>query len=177
MVRSTVSQPKLSACFQALLDHVADDHDRRPEELCRMRGSQPNGAPARDVDRRAGTYPSRVRAVEAGREDVRQHRQVEDFLHRLLFVGELEQVPVGVRDHHVLGLATDPAAHVDIAVCRAGAVRVDVEADTGFTLLAVATASTGDVEGHRDEVSLLDELDVAAELDHLAGNLVAEDQA
>ena len=142
-----------------------------------MRRREADRPGAGDVDGRARPDAGGVGAVEAGREDVRQHRQVEDLLHRLVLVGELQEVPVGVRDHHVLGLAADPAAHVDVAVRRARPVRVDVQADAGVALLAVAAAPAGDVEGDRAEVALLDELDVAADLDHLAGDLVAEDQA
>src|SRR5207244_834255 len=84
---------------------------------------------------------------------------------------------VGVRNHHVLCLAADPAAHVHVAVSGTGALRVDVEADAGLALLAVPAAPASDVEGHRAEVALLDVLDIAPDLDHLARDLVAEDQA
>src|SRR5206468_10688385 len=106
-------------------------------------------------------------AVEPGREDVRQHGQVEDLLHRLVLVGELEQVPVGVRHEHVLGLAADPAAHVDVAVRRARAVRVDVQADAGVARLAHAAPAAGDVEGNGYEVAVLDELHAGTGLDDL----------
>src|SRR5947208_12541728 len=43
-------------------------------------------------------------------------------------------------------------------------------------LLAVPTAPAGDVERHRAEVALLDELDARTGLDHLPGDLVTEDQ-
>ena len=79
-------------------------------------------------------------------------------------------------ERHVLRLPTDPSPHVDIAVCRARAVWVDVEADAGLALLAVAATTAGDVERHRADVALLDELDVRPGLDHLAGDLVAEDE-
>ena len=78
---------------------------------------------------------------------------------------------------HVFGLAADPAAHVDIAVSRAGPRRIHVQADAGLAFLAVAAAAAGDVERHRHQVADLDEFDVAAGFDHLAGDLVAEDQA
>ena len=42
--------------------------------------------------------------------------------------------------------------------------------------LAHAAAAAGDVERHRAEVALLDELDAGTGLDHLAGDLVPEDQ-
>src|SRR6185503_2093891 len=137
---------------------------------------QPDRAGARDVDGRARRHARRVATVVARREDVRQHRQVEDLLHRLFLVGELEQVPVRVRDGHVLGLAAHPAAHVDVAVRRARAVRVDVQADAGVAGLAAPAAAAGDVERDGAEVALLDELDPGPGLDDLAGDLVAEDQ-
>src|SRR6185437_6204548 len=59
---------------------------------------------------------------------------------------------------------------------RARTVGVGVQADAGLLLLAVATTPTRDVERHRDEVALLDELHVAPGLDHLAGDLVPQDQ-
>ena len=115
--------------------------------------------------------------MKAGREDVRQHRQVEHLLHRLFAVRELEQVPIGVGDHHVLSLASDPTAHVHVTVGRAGPVGIGVQANAGVALLAVGAPSACDVERHRAEVSLLDELDIWPGLDHLAGDLVAEDQS
>ena len=162
--------------LQARLDEVADDHDRRAEQLGGVGGGEADRARAGDVDGAPGLHARGHAAVVAGREDVRQHRQVEDLLHRLRLVGELEAVEVRVRDHHVLGLAADPAAHVDVAVRRAGPLGVHGEADAGVLLLAVATAPAGDVERHGHEVALVEELDVAALLDHLAGDLVPEDQ-
>ena len=114
--------------------------------------------------------------MEPRREDVRQHRQIEDLLHRLLLVGELQEVPVGVRHRHVLGLAADPAAHVDVAIGRAGTVGVHVQANARVAGLAHAATAARDVEGHRAEIALLDELDARAALDHLARDLVSEDQ-
>src|SRR4029450_13445685 len=64
--------------------------------------------------------------------------------------------------------------HVDIAVGGPGPGRVDVLADAGVALLAVAAAPAGDVEGDADHVPDVDELDVAADLGDLAGDLVAE---
>ena len=116
-------------------------------------------------------------AVEAGREDVGEHREVEDLLQRLVAVGELQQVPVRVRHEHVLGLSAHPAAHVDVAVRAAGPVGVHVQADARLALLAVAAAAARDVERHRDDVADLDELDVRADLDDLAGDLVTEHES
>jgi hypothetical protein len=134
--------------LQALGDEVAHEDDGGAQQLRRVRGREAHRPGARDVDRRARPHARGVRAVEARREDVRQHRQVEDLLHRRVLVGELQEVPVGIRDHHVLRLATDPAAHVHVPVGRSGPVGVRVQADAGRLLLAVATAPAGDVEGH-----------------------------
>jgi hypothetical protein len=112
--------------------------------------------------------------VVAGREDVAEHGEVQDLLHRLLFVRELEQVEVREGDHYVLSLPADPAAHVHVAVGRARPRRVDVQADPGLALLAVTTPSAGDVEGYRAEVADVYELDVVTLLDDLAGDLVPQ---
>ena len=173
-LRSTVSQPKLSAWREPVGVHVADDDHRGAEQLRRVRRGQPDRTRAGDVHRGPGGDAGGVGAVVAGREDVGEHGQVEDLLQRLVAVGELQQVEVGERHHDVLRLAADPAAHVDVAVGRAGAGRVDVEADAGLALVAHPAAAAGDVEGHRADVALLDEQHVVADLDHLAGDLVAE---
>jgi hypothetical protein len=83
--------------------------------------------------------------------------------------------PRAYGDHYVFGLATNPATHVDIAESATGAVSVDVQADPGFAFAAVATASTGDVERCRDQVTHVQEFDVAPLLDDLARDLVTED--
>jgi hypothetical protein len=159
---------------QPLLDEVGDDDDGRTEQLRTGRCREADRTGTGDVDGRAGLDARRHGAVEAGREDVGQHRQVEDLLHRLVAVRELQQVPVGVRDRDVVRLPADPAAHVDVAVRSAGTRGVDVEADPGLALLAVPAAAARDVEGHRAQVPDLDELDVGADLGHLAEDLVPE---
>ena len=156
---------------------VADDDDGGAEQLRRGGGGQPDRAGAGDVHRRCRRSTP---AVTAPWKPV--GKMSESIVRSAIFsiawsrVGEPQQVPVGVGDHDVLGLAADPAAHVDVAVGGARPGRVDVEADAGLALLAVAAATAGDVERHRDDVADLDELDVRAGLDHLAGDLVAEDQ-
>ena len=100
-----------------------------------------------------------------------------DLGHGAILVREFQQVEIGVGDHDVFRLAADPAAHVDVAVGRAGPRRIDVQADAGLAFLAIAAAPAGDVERHRDQVADLDEFDVAARLDHFAGDFVAENQA
>src|SRR5690625_2847381 len=101
------------------------------------------------IHRRPGGHPGGVGAVVAGGEDVGEHGQVQDLLHGLVAVGELEQVEVGEGHHHILCLPADPATHVDVPVGGAGPGRVDVEADTGLALVTHPAAAAGDVEGNR----------------------------
>src|SRR5688500_16527879 len=129
---------------------------------------------ARYVDRRSLGHARRVGAVLAGGEDIREHGEVQDLLHGLLFVREFQEVEVREGDHDVHGLPADPAAHVHVAVGRARPRRVDVQADARLALLAVPTASAGDVERYRAEVADVYELYVVALLDDLAGDLVPE---
>jgi hypothetical protein len=160
---------------EALRDHVADDDARRAEQVARCGRGEADGAGARDVHDRAGLHARLDGAVEAGGEDVRQQRQVLDLLDGLVLVGELQQVEVRVRDHDVLGLPADPAAHVHVAVGGAGARRVHVEADAGVAALAGGAAAAGDVERDGADVADVEELAVVAELHDLAGDLVPED--
>src|SRR5581483_9308114 len=103
--------------------------------------------------------------------------EILDLRHGLIPIRELQRVEIGVRHHHVLGLAADPTAHVDVAVGCAGAIAVDVQTDTGLALFTVATATARDVEGDGDDVALLDEFHIGARLDDLAGNFVTQYQA
>jgi len=115
--------------------------------------------------------------VIAGGEDVAEEGEVFDFVHGLIFVGEFEEVEIGVGDHDVLGLAPYPSAHVDVAVGGAGARGIDVEADAGFSFFAIAAAAAGDVEGDGADVAFFDEFDIAAGFDDFAGDFVAEDES
>src|SRR5207247_560881 len=83
---------------------------------------------------------------------------------------------IGVGNHDILGLSADPAAHIDVAVGRAGAGGIDGEADAGLAFKAIAAAAAGDVEGNGDQVALFQELDIAAGFDDFAGDFVAENQ-
>src|SRR5699024_5692966 len=137
---------------------------------------QPDRTGTGDVDGGTDAHPGAHATVEPGGEDVGEHRQVQHLLQRLVLVRELQRVEVRVRHQHVLGLSADPAAHVHVPVGAAVTVRVDVQADSGLALLAVLAAPTGDVERHGDDVTDLERLHVRSELDHLAGDLVAEDE-
>src|SRR5215211_1674288 len=163
------------ACLlKPLLLEVTDDDDRRAQELSRVGCGQTDRAGACNVDRRSLRHARRDAAVVAGREDIAEHSEVQDLLHRLILVRERQEVEVRKGYHHVSGLPTGPAAHVDVAVRRAGSFWVDVQTDPGLALLAVTAAAAGDFERDRAEIALLYKLDVVAELDHLAGNLVAQ---
>src|SRR5215212_4467931 len=160
--------------LQTLILQITHDHNRGPEDLGRVGSRKAHRTRARYVDRRASPYARRVAAVVAGGEDVREHGEVQDLLHRLVAIGELEQVEVREGDHHVAGLPADPAAHVHVAVSRARASGIDVQAHAGLALLAVPAAPAGDVERHRADVADVYELDVVALLDDLARDLVSE---
>jgi len=79
--------------------------------------------------------------------------------------------------HHVFGLAADPAAHIHVAVGRAGPRGIHVQADAGLAFLAVAAAPAGDVERYRNNVSDVQILDVTSFFNDFAGDLVPENQA
>jgi glycerol kinase len=133
---------------EALGNEVAHEHDGRAQQQRRIGRGEPDRPSAGDVYRRPRPHARGVGAVEARREDVREHGEVEDLLHRPVLVRELQEVPVGVWDQHVLGLAADPSAHVDVPVGRARSIGIDVLADARVALLAIAAAPAGDVEGH-----------------------------
>jgi hypothetical protein len=92
-------------------------------------------------------------------------------------VGKLQKVEIGVGHHHVVGLPADPSAHIDIAICAASAVGIDVKANAGVALSTGPAATTRDVERYRYEVADVEILDVTAFLDHLAGDLMSEHHA
>ncbi len=106
-------------------------------------------------------------------QDVREEGEVMDALHRLVLVGELQQLEVSVGDHVILGLPAWPAAQVE-AVGSAREVRVGVHANVGVPLLAVAAAAAGDVKWNRDEIADLNKLHVPAHLDDLTSNLMTQ---
>jgi hypothetical protein len=54
----------------------------------------------------------------------------------------------GCEYHHVLGLPSDPPAHVDVAVRRTSSRRIHIEAHARVTTLACSAAAASDVERH-----------------------------
>jgi hypothetical protein len=141
-----------------------------------MGAGQAHGSSASHVDGSARADASRDCAVVPRGENIRKQRQVADFRHSLGRVGEPEEVEIGVGDHHIFGLAADPAAHIHIAVGSAGPGRVHIQADASLALFAVAAAAAGNVEGHRHDIAHADKLHIPPGLDHLAGDLVAQNQ-
>ena len=105
---------------QPLGDAVAHDDHRRPQQVARSRASQSDRACARNVYHRARANTGADRSMETGRKYVGQAREILDLGHGLVFVREPQDVEIGVRDHHVLGLAADPTTHVDITVGSTG---------------------------------------------------------
>lgn len=162
---------------EAFVDHVADDDAGRTEELATDGAGEADRAGASDIDNGAGADARGDGAMEAGGEDVAKQGEIADLGEGLITIGELEEVEVGVGDHDVFGLATDPATHVDVAVGGAGAGGIDIEADARLAGFAILAATAGDVEGDADDVALLDELDIASAFDDFTGDLVTEDEA
>src|SRR5207248_8712982 len=89
---------------------------------------------------------------------------------------ELQEVEIGVGNHHIFRLAADPTAHVDVAICRAGTGRIHVQTDSGPPFLTIPAAAAGNVERNRNQIADFDEFDVASGLDDFAGDLMAENQ-
>ena len=156
---------------------VADHDDRGAEQTRGCGCGKPHGPRAGDVHGRPGLNAGINRSVEAGRQDIGQHRQIEDLGLGLLLVGKTKEVEVGVGNHDVLRLAAHPAAEIDIAVGAARLLLIDIEADIGVTLPTGPASSAGDVERHRDEVAHVQVLDVGAALDDFSGDLVSQHHA
>src|SRR5690606_10962540 len=141
------------------------------EQLGRVGGGQPHRPRPCHVHSGPGRHTRGVGTVISGGKNVRQHRQVENLLERLITVGEFQQVEIGERHHDVFGLTTDPAAHVDVPVGGAGTGGIDVEADSRLALVAHSTPAAGDVERHRADVTFADEQHVLADFHHFTGDL------
>ncbi len=156
---------------------VTDDDHCSAQQARRSGSRQTDRAGASDVHRAAWADAGGNRAVVASGQDVRQAGQIADLFHRLVAIGQLEQVEVGVGDQHVFGLAAGPVTHVDIAVSTAGTRRVDGQADAGVLFLTGTATAAGNVERNRDQVADLQVLDIAAFLDDFPGDLVTEHQA
>src|ERR1700693_1968727 len=124
---------------------VADHHDSGSEETRGGGGGKPHWARAGDIHRRPGLNAGIDSSMKARRQNVGQHRQVEDLGPCLLLVGKAEQVEVGVGNHDVLRLAAYPTAEIDIAVGAAGLLLIDVEADIRVAFSTCPASTAGDV--------------------------------
>jgi hypothetical protein len=111
------------------------------------------------------------------RQDVRQARQVPNLLHSLSFVGEFEQIEIGVRHHHIFCLAANPSTHVHISVSAAWPRGIDIQADSRRPFPAVATTAARNVKGNGYKVADIDKLHVAPSFYYLARNFMAEDES
>jgi hypothetical protein len=148
--------------------------NRGAENARRHCGCEPHRPGARNVDCRTDPNLGGYSAVKTGRQNVGQASQIADLCHGLLLVREFEQVEISIGHHDVVGLAADPAAHIDVTVGPAGAVAIDMETDAGIALTTGSATAASDIERNRDEIADLEVLDIAALLDHLAGDLVAQ---
>jgi hypothetical protein len=74
-------------------------------------------------------------------------------------------------------LAADPAAHIDVPVSGTGPGWIHIQADSCPAFFTVPAASARNIERYGNEVTLFYELDITAGFNHLAGNLVAQNQA
>src|SRR5271156_1669131 len=111
--------------------------------------------------------------MKAGRQNVREHGEIFDLRHGLVFVWKLDQVEVCIRNKHILRLPSDPTTHIYIAIGSAGTARIYVEADAGLLFAAGAAAPTGNVEWNSDEISDFQILDVGTGLYYFPGNFVS----
>lgn len=145
---STVSQPKPRACASRSALRSPTITTAAPSRNADVAAASPTGpAPAMStVD--PGAHPRSDAAVIPGGEDVGEHGQIQDLLQRLVTVRETQRGQVRIGHHHVLGLTTRPTTHVNLTVGPTLTLGVDVEADPGVALVAVAAPSTGDVERH-----------------------------
>src|SRR5258708_29036403 len=114
--------------------------------------------------------------MEAGGENVGEQREIPDLRHGLFFIGKLEEVEIGIGNHNVFGLSTDPAPHIDIAIRRTRPRGIDGKANPGLALAAVPAAAAGDVEWHSDEITDIQHLHIGPLRDDLTRDFVAQNQ-
>ena len=132
---------------------------------------------ARYVDYGSYAYAGIDGTVKASGQNIGKHRQVLNLRHGLGFVRELDQIEVCIRNQHVLGLAADPSAHIDIAVSTARAAMIDVETHARLLLAAGAAPPASYVERHRDKITDVQIFDVGTSLDDFTCDLVPKNQS
>src|SRR6267378_4242818 len=113
-----------SSLLQTFLIQIGDDHNGRSQQMTRRSASQSNGTSSGHQHSCPGSDARANRPVVAGRENVRETGQISNLFHSLRFVWQLQEIEVGIRNHHKFGLTADPSSHVDVAVGTAGPGRV-----------------------------------------------------
>src|SRR3981081_2796345 len=113
-----------SGLLQTFLVQIGDDHNRRSQQMTRCRASQSNGTSPGHQHSCPGSDARGNRAVVTGGENVGEAGQISNLFHGLSFVRQLQEIEVGIRNHHVFGLTADPSSHVDISVAHPGPGRV-----------------------------------------------------
>jgi hypothetical protein len=174
--RLNVSHPNERAYREPLFVEVHDHDHRGAEQQRGSRRCQSDGSRAGNEHRRAGGDAGRDATVISRRENVGEAGEVANLLHRLSLVWETQQIEIRIRHHDVFGLSADPTAHVHVAIRAAGALGIHVQAYSRGPLQARATTAASDVERYRDQIADVNELDVGAGFDDLAGDLVSEHQ-
>ena len=69
-----------------------------------------------------------------------------------------------------------PSVRWRYTFCTAGPGRIYIQANAGFLLSTVSTTPAGDIERDRNQVADFQKLYVVAFLNHLSGDLMAENQ-
>jgi hypothetical protein len=157
--------------------HVSDDHYGRPEQMASLGTSKTDRSGPGYIHGGASCHSSSVGTVIPSGEDVGQQSQISYLGHRLLFIRELEQIEIGVGDHDIVGLSTDPAPHVHVSVSATGATWVDVQTDSRLPLFTVSTSATRNIERSGCEVANIKELDIATLFNDLAGDLMTKNRS
>ena len=169
--------PEAFRLRQPLGDQVAHDDTRGAQQVAGCRGREADRSTAGNVNSGSRPHSGGNGAMIPGGENVRQAGQVADLLHGLCLVRKLQQIEIGVRHHDIFGLASNPSPHVDIAIRGARPCGIHTQTYSGRTFLAVPAAPAGDVKRDRNEISDLDEFNVASGLKNLSGDFVPEDQS
>src|SRR5207244_6533571 len=115
--------------------------------------------------------------MKTGGHDIGKQRQVADLFHSASFFRQPQQVEISVRDHDVIRLPADPAAHIDVAVSRARPSRIYMQTNAGFSIFTIPATPACDVEWNGDEVADFDVFHVTSSFDDFACNLMPKDQS
>src|ERR1700730_8519859 len=107
-------------------------------------------------------------------QNVRKHGEVADLIHGLVLIRESEQVEIGEGHQDVVRLATDPTAHVDVAVrtTRLSLIYIETNARVAFT--ASTAASAGHIKWNGYQVADVEKQHIPALLDYFAQDLVSK---